>query len=612
MQPPNENSPSASESQPSRQEARSDPDSQLTGAPSWRQAWSGPWRDRAARAALFVVCILLSAEALATASRWHANRDRLSKILSESGTDAPISLSEAVRSDSAEGDDDLGAAIRRVAFERTPHHAKLTVARTLVYQAMADSAAGTRAGGAETASHLAVAREMALEVLGQQPNSWQALMFVGAATYLEWSLTSDRRLYTSAAEWEQPLLEALEQARGQPEPRRFLTAAYLETWAALSAAKKARARELARAMFREDPDSFDRLGPVWLEVAGDLEDSLEAIPDLPGPWHALQRHFAQTRDWDSFCMAHGRHIDALRRKLTEDLEEAEQRLRLGDLAGGRQVCLSVVFNSPRDGTFADLVSRALELYPPGLQGRSTKDTLSEWLRWALELNAFGIDPFNPRVIRRLTDSIGELDAPSGALAALIAGDTYHVNRYKKLADYAQRKEWAPFLIAETRWLIERQTREDLEAAARALGDVHRSAESSATYWLARRQLARANGDFSDLATADRRLAAFRSDRWQAGDWRWRGRRVTLELHPEGPGTGLAVTIARAPAGGAVAELAWDGSSIAIQPVASQQTIRLDLDVEPRPHVLELRALAGGEIEPGSVRLLRPPRRGDSQ
>ena len=579
--------------------------------PGRQETQSDPWRDRLLRAALFALCLLLSAEALAIVSRWRANRDMLSEILSRSANEdvsqAPSGEpTEIVRTPTAgeTGDktDDITAAIRRVAFERTPHHAKLTVARTLVYQAMT---AGD-GGSPEAGEHLPVARELALEVLSQQPNSWQALMFQGAATYLEWSLRSDRRLYTAAAQWEQPLLAAMEQARGQPEPRRFLAAAYLETWPALSEAKKALALELLKALFREDAGSFDRLGPVWLEVAGDLESALAVIPDQASPWRTLEASFAQKREWDLFSMARRRYLKALRRQLSEELEEAAERLRLGDLGGARQMCLAVVVNAPRDGTFADLVSRALELYPPGLHGRRMKDTLKSWLHWALELDAIGKEPFSPRAIRRLTDAIGELDPPTGALAALIADDALHVERYKKLADTTQRKEWAPFLIAETGWLIERQNPEDLEAAVRALGDVHRSARASAAYWSARRQLARATGDLSDLATADQRLAELRSDQWRVSDWRWQGRQATLKLHAAGRGTGLELTIARTPPRGAVAELIWDGSSIAMRPVKSRQTIELAVDVTPGPHLLELRSLAGGEIEPGEVRLLLAP------
>ena len=456
----------------------------------------GGRRDLLVRTALFALCLLLSVEALATVSRWRANRDRLHEILMQSPPPAvAMGKPEGVGNIGEDGGEDTAEAIRRVAFERTPHYAKLTVARSLVYQALT-------LGEVVPTERLLVARELALEVLSQQPNNWQASMFLGAATYLDWSLRSDRRLYTAAAEWEQPLIEALEQAAGKSEPRRFLVAAYLETWAALSAAKKASALELVKTMFREDPSSFDRLGPAWFEAVGNQGSGLEVIPDLPAPWRTLQQNFAGKHDWDSFCLAHGRYLEALSRELSEDLEEAAQRLRLGDLAGGRQMCLTVIASSPRDGRFAELVNRALELYPPGLRGLSSKETLNAWLRWVLDLHEIGIDPFSPKAVGRLTDAIGELEAPTGALAALIADDPYRINRYEKLAESLLQKEWATFLIAKTQWLIDR---EDLDSASRTLEDVHRSARSKAPYWLARRRLARATGDLSGLATADEQV-----------------------------------------------------------------------------------------------------------
>ncbi len=538
-------------------------------------------RDLLVRAVLIVLCLLLSAEALAIVSRWRSNRDQLYEILHQP--------------ENADGE----AAARRVSFERTPHHAKLIVARRLVYEVLASSNASSGAAS-EAASRLATARQLALEVLRQQPNSWQAATFLGAATYLDWSSRSDRRLYTAAAEWEQPLLKAMREARGQAEPRRFLVAAYLETWPALSAAKKTFARELVKAMFREDPDSFDRLGPVWLEVVGTREDALEVIPDLPDPWLVLLRSHAASSDWGAFCHAHDRHRKALERKLARDLVEAEQRLRLGDLVTGRQICLRVVVDSPRDGMFADLVGRALELYPPGLHGLRQQGKLKEWLRWALELNGIGIDPFGTRAINRLADAIGDLEPSVGALAALIGDDAYRVQRYEKLEDLKMREEWAPFLIAKSQWLMDR---EELVPALQALEEVHRPARSSTAYWTARRRLARATGDLSDLATADQKLAELRTSEWRTDRWRWRGRRASIEIYPEIAAAGLAMEIIEAPAGGAVIEVVWDGSAVAVRPVEARQAIEVPLEVEARPHLLELRSLAGGEVYPGQVRLL---------
>ncbi len=550
--------------------------------PSPRPARSGGWRDRLLRLAIVAACLLLTGEALAAVARWRANRAELQELLRESAND------------------DAETVIRRVAFERTPHHAQLITARALVYEAMA--AAGPPAGGKSVDRRLLRARELALEVLRHQPNNWQASMFLGAATYLDWSQRSDRRLYTEAARWEKPLQKAVREAAGRPEPRRFLATAYLETWAALSAEKRAFAAELLREAFRDDPGAFARMAPVWLETADDQASALELIPDRPDAWRLLERTYAASKDWGSFSLVHSRYLDALERRLEDDLAEARERLRLGDLSGGRSLCLSVVVAAHRDGRFADLVSRALRLYPPGIHGLRSAGPLREWLTWALELAELAVTPFSPRVIGRLTDAIGELEPAEGAFAALIADDVYRIQRYERLADSKVDAEWAPYLIAKSQWLVDRN---DVALAERTLAEVHRSAHAGAPYWLARQRVARAAGDLVVLGEAERQLSALQKTEWRPSDWRVQGRRATLEIYPLREAAGVAtlsIEILSAPAGGAAIELAFDGTAVALRPAVPGATVELSLEVEPKPHRLELRPLAGGEVYPGRVRL----------
>ena len=552
------------------------------------------------RFVLSALCVLLAAEALANIARWRANRDELQQLLGESASEA----------------EDV---IRRVGFERTEHHAQLITARALVYEVLAPvgdpdtpvagrpsvgrPAVGKPRGDATAVERLARARELALAVLRQQPNSWQASMFLGAATYLEWSLRSDRRLYTAADQWEAPLLKAREEARGKPEPRRFLVSAYLETWAALSPEKKQFAAELLRETLREDPGTFARLAPVWLEVAGSRERALEIIPDQPAAWQMLERTYAAAKDWESFSLARRRYLDALERDLERQLEEAAERLRLGDLRHSRSICLTVVVSAPREGRFAGLVTRALDIYPPGLHGLRAIGPLQEWLNWALELNTISVDPFAPRTLGHLTDAIGELEPSVGALAALVGDDVYRTERYERLADSKRSKEWARFLIAKSRILVER---DELVVAERTLGDVHQSMRTSASYWLARQRWARAAGDLVGLGESQDRLAKIRSREWLPLDWRWRGRRATLELFPALPASGptkISIKINKAPEKGAVVALFWDGSIVDLRSVEARDAIELTVQIEPRPHLLELRSLAGGEVYPGRVRLV---------
>ncbi len=537
-------------------------------------------REVALRALLIVVCLLGTFEALASMMRWRTQRSELLELL-----------------EGPEKSADFDVVSQRVGLERTAHHGQLIVARALVYDAM--TGGENLSGGLEASvARLTEARRLALEVLQQQPNSWEASMFLGAATYLEWSFRSDRRLYSESKAWEEPLLKAVEEASGKREPRRFLVTAYLETWDALSPAKRAFAFDLVRDTFRDDTDAFVGLASVWIDVAGDR--ALEVMPDRPRVWKQLEVSYAGANNWPAFSRAHQRYLEVLEQKLKRDLDEAENHLQFGDLAASRDKCLQVLIAAPRDGRFAPLVVRALDIFPPGLHGLMSTDKLREWLDWALELNTVSVVPFGPKTLGRLTDSIGELDAPTGALAALVGKDAYRTARYEKLEDAKWSKPWGRVLIAKTKWLLERG---EVAAASKALDDVHRSLHDSVGYWLARQRVARAAADSQGLAVADDKLASLQKLSWDIAEWRKVGNRQILELYPEPlpqATSTLNIEVESAPGPGVVVGIIWDGSEVASQAVVGRDVIAVRLKIDPKPHLLELRALAGSRFDTGRV------------
>lgn len=533
------------------------------------------------RVSLIGLCLLLSLAAFDAFRDWQVNRAELVALLRDAGLD--------VRN---------AAVIDRVRRERTPHHAKLLAARALVHDVLANAPTAAAAGGA-SADRLGAVRELAGQAIATQPNSWQAAMLLGAATYLERSIGRDRRLVTAAAEWEDPLWRAVREAPGQNEPRRFLAAAYLEVWRYLSPEKQDLARRLLKETFAEDPLSFQRLVPAWLELAEDVDDAFALIPERPDAWRYLEQTYAERREWDRFCLTHHRRLNSLMRQFEERLEEAADRLRLGDYYRGRSLLLQVIATAPRDVRFAPIVTRALERYPAGLHGLVSTERLRDWLRWALELNTVSLNPLPPRIVGRLAGAAGQLDPPESALAALIAGEIHHAERLERLTDTLTVEAWAPYLIAKTHWLLERgQTTQ----AAATLELVDRASREKMDYWLVSEELARARSELVDLAEAQRRLASFRSREWSALAWQWRGNRTLLWLLPEAPAAGLLVGLNDVPETGAVVELRWDGRTVALQPVKADQDVELRIEVDTQPHLLELRMLAGGQVYPGQVRL----------
>ncbi|HEX9731966.1 MAG TPA: hypothetical protein VGG06_08245 [Thermoanaerobaculia bacterium] len=553
---------------------------------------------RLARLALAAACLALAAAALLEYRGWRRERDELVALLREAGLAT-------------------SGAIEQIRAERTSHHARIVAARALVYDVLEtpdrrppdrrppDRRPPDRRPPAS--DRLPQAAALARQALRAQAGSWQAAMLLGAATYLEWSLGRDRRLYTEHAAWERPLRQALDQAPGQLEPRRFLAAAYLEVWPALSPRKRELTRELLAEAFRYDRLAFSTLAPVWLATAGDLDEALAIVPDRTAAWAGLEEIFAGRHEWSAFCRVHTRKVEALRQELEGMLAEAEERLRLGDYYRSRSLLLQVIARSPLDVRFAPLVTRALERYPPGLHGLMSTEPLREWLRWTLELYPLGRNPLPPPIVSRLAGAAGELEPPEAALAALVGGELHHAEQYELLADSLASEPWGPYLLAKAQHYLDRAQPREAEAALERTG---RSTRRTLAYALTRWRVARARGDHVGVAEAERELTSFRRREWSAIEWQERGRRTVMPLYPETAAEGLAVRLNRVAAAGAVVEIRWDGASVALRPVPAEGEIEIGIAVTPELHLLELATVAGEQLLPGRVRLLpSPPGRG---
>lgn len=299
--------------------------------------------------------------------------------------------------------------------EPDPWHARLELARTLF--ASASSATPVEpeedSGIEARLRRLELARRLAASVAVKRPASWEAPMIQGAAAYLAWSLQRDRRLLTEPEEWETPLLRSIRVAPGRPEPARFLAAAYLELWPALSRGKKESARDLmARAL--SDRRTFEALIVPWLQTADSREQAFSAVPGEPWAWERLQQIEAAEADWDGFREARLRWYGALERSVRATLAEAEARLAGGDEVRAHLLFLSVLQTPPRR-RFLPYVESSLAQCPPGPGGGSFGPALEAWLDWSLDLCAWKRCPLPDRMLERLAGLAG---APEARLAAL--------------------------------------------------------------------------------------------------------------------------------------------------------------------------------------------------
>lgn len=491
---------------------------------------------------------------------------------------------------------------REIIREPEPEGARLRAARAVLAGEMVHAASLTPDTPEGRAEMLAGARRLdeaaraAGEVLAERPAAWEAAMVLGAATYLSRSLARDSTLFTSAGDWEEPLQAARRMAPAKREPTRFLVAAYLEIWPALSPPKREITRGLVAEMFRH-PDDLRLLLVPWL-AAVDRREAFSVIPPDPQAWEQAQRFYAERGDWQAFSEARQRWDRALWRRLHDRLSRADTQLAHGNLLSARTFYLEVAEQVRPDTRYRDLLSAALTRCPSGPVGSQTAERLTPRLDWAVERCLLAECPLPPAALKRLAHLAGDQAPPQEALAFLMAGDLNKALSLERRSKTLWSEAWAPYLIAKARTLTERRR---LNEAWEALDLVHLSWWQRPTYWLARLDLARASGRLGEAAKAEEKLRTFARRGWAATDWTWRQGRARLEILTDGPARGIEVDFMDVPEAGAVVELRLDSSALGTFPVRPGSPLALNLALPAGLHVLELESVGGGRVLPGAVR-----------
>ena len=452
---------------------------------------------------------------------------------------------------------------------------------------------------------MAGAAAAAREVLALRPASWEAALVAGAATYLGWSQARDPRLFTAYRQWEAPLETALRLAPAKREPVRFLAAAYLEIWPALSPRKRQIARGLLAEVFRE-PGDLDRLLDPWLDTAADRREAFSVLPDDPEAWEKVERAYAERRDLAG---------------LTDGPAAAGAGAALAaarDLAARPTACAS----EGRSGRPGSSISRwprgrgrrpaiwasSRAPWSAALPARSTPPPprrLAPHLARALDRCLFASCDLPPAALKRLAHFVRDQEPSQAALAALFAGDLPRAALYERRTEGLGTEPWAPYLIAKARALA---ARGQADEAREALSLVHLSWQAGPLYWQAQAEVARAAGDAGGGAAgrgAARR--GWRGGAWAPQEWTWHRGTARLEMMTAAPAAGLAVALDRSPANGALVELRLDGAAVGHFPVqppagAAPPPLRVAAPLGRGLHVLELESLDGSGVLPGVVEL----------
>ncbi len=546
-----------------------------------------PWRRLVSlRWWVLLGCLVLIVWQVVELRAWDSNRHQLNRLLQDYGLE-----------------DFNQTALRRISRERAPHQAKLIAARTIVHQVMSpdlDARGMPILPKERQIEALETAEGLARQALAEESESWQASMLVGASIYLRRSLMADRRLITEPESWEEPLLRAVDAAASKTEPRRILAAAYLETWPYLSAEKKDLTRQLLQQVFRHDEQALRRLAPVWLQLADNEEEALSVVPDNVLAWQLIKYLYGRSLDWGAYASAHRRFLDALDNQLTANLDEAEKRRKLGDEAGSRELCLQIVQQAPRQMRFVPYVVRALEIYPPGLQGLRPNEGVLEWLRWAVALDAVEVSPLPAKTIDDLMTMASGLETSVAAHAALLANNVYSMRLLERQSAHKHTLEWSAFLLAKGRRLAESGA---IDEAQKALDDLNLAAHNTYRAWQVRALMAEQQEESTALAVAETEMQSFADRRWGALAWDLSQRSPKLFFVSAVAARGVRLEVIEpGPRGDAISVLV-DGTEVAVQAMAGGEHYDLMFDIEPGPHLLQVVSLSGQPTALGSVELI---------
>ena len=445
-------------------------------------------------------------------------------------------------------------------------------------------------------------RDQAALVLAERPASWEAMLIVGATSYVHTLRDSPMRLVSTMEEWERPLLEARSIGPGAGQASRYIAMGYVDVWLSLSGEKKEDALPILRQAMT-DLTTFDRLIDTWMRLVHDRQTALSVVPEQPAQWQRLLSIFEARKDWRGYVDARDRWREAYLADTHRQLDEAAERARGGDLqrAGHRY---RMIAGRLRPSAFQlELLDRVLREAPPGALTSMSGESLGLWMEWCLELCFLGRCPLEESLLGRLMVNTGPLHAPRRAFAELMAGDGPKARRAEAESIEAWSEEWGQFQILNAKDLVEAGA---LERAHDALLRVSAEWQETVPYWQAKARLAEAGNDVASASLAARQLDARSRSRWQAEAWSSPSRRQWhLPLFPSMAGTELLVAIDEAPAEGAVVELEWDGRHLSTLVVGPRTEFRVPVEVTTEIHRLSLSQLSiEGTVLPGTVSLSR--------
>ena len=350
--------------------------------------------------------------------------------------------------------------------------------------------------------------------------------------------------------WATPLKLAAAAAPGLDDVWSALGGVYLENWPRLSAAQRSEALPVFRRALQDSRFVSARF--LTLSDALGRQEAMGLLPESPELLDAAADALSARGDLAAAASLLPRRDAADRRARAAEIRRIEGRFQARDPDGLREACIEWAANHPvselDDPAGRAQAARLLELWPGDRGGPWDSDPRADLVRFFLDGRESAVPA---ATLSRTLDALSDVPDHVSARVKLLAGD---VAGAQELADRPQNQgaaEWTLYYADLARYFLkEGRARE----ARGALDLLSLATRDGCDALLARRDVARALQDPTELAIVNQRLASFRNSP-RSLDPAPEGARVSICVDPE-QAANQRLDLRLVPKGPAVVRYGW--------------------------------------------------------
>ncbi len=353
---------------------------------------------------------------------------------------------------------------------------------------------------------IAAARNLALDALTTRPGWAYHRFLLGQLMYGAAEAARDPSAPAIWGTWATPLRLAAVGAPGVDDVWSALGQMYLENWRGLSSSQTSEAVPVLRRAL-QDPH-FVSARFVAISAAVGRNEAMGLLPENPELLGAAADAFLLQGDLGAATVLLGRRDTAQRQRRAADLARIEGRFRARDEKGLRAACIDWATENPPseldDPEGRAQAARILEVWPGDQGGPWDGDPRADLVRFFLDGRESAV---SAQILLRTLRVLSDVPDQVAARALLLAGDVAGAQELASRPENQGAPDWTLYYAELARLLVKQGRARD---ARGALDLVSLPTRDGCEALLARRDVARALGDSTELAIVGQRLAALRT------------------------------------------------------------------------------------------------------